>query len=381
MTTYAVFGLGMMGKAIVYDILQHDLESTVIGYEYDQSRIAQVVDDFTTYGDRFQAQQLILTLDTDLQNELEGVDVAIGAIDYKYNLLLTRNCIISGVHFLDLGGNPEVVDSQHALSGQAEEANVTVIPDCGLAPGMVNVLAAGIMDRFQKLDECHIRVGGLPQHPQGILKYQQVFSIRGLTNEYIEDAIVIRDGEIQAVKSLTEIEELSFPAPYDQLEAFQTAGGTSSLPKLYEGKIGNLTYKTIRYKGHVQFFRFLQEYELLSDLEEGGFSHSPRQLIEYYLEKHLPKNGPDVVLIRISVAGILNGESLVEKWDCIDNPQTYSAMARTTAFPISIIAQFIAHGIITERGVIPGESCVPFEQFKEQLDKRGIMFETSTFST
>jgi lysine 6-dehydrogenase len=104
-------------------------------------------------------------------------------------------------------------------------------------------------------------------------------------------------------------------------------------------------------------------------------------MIEYYLEKHLPKNEPDVVLIRITVAGLRNGQTLLEKWDCIDYQQTYSAMARTTAFPISIIAQFIANGTITERGVVPGEACVPFESFKEQLDKRGIKFQTSTFST
>ena len=119
---------------------------------------------------------------------------------------------------------------------------------------MANIIAASIIEKMSSVDECHIRVGGLPQNPKTILKYQQVFSIRGLTNEYLEDAIVIRDSKVTTVGGLTELEELTFPDPWGKLEAFQTSGGTSNLPQIYKGKIKELSYKTIRFPGHCQFF-------------------------------------------------------------------------------------------------------------------------------
>ena len=211
-----------------------------------------------------------------------------------------------------------------------------------------------------------------------ILNYQQVFSIRGLTNEYLEDALVIRDGKIQKVKSMTEVEELKFDNPYGWLEAFQTSGGTSSLPELFEGKINNLTYKTIRYPGHAQFFKFLIDFELLSSGPNSELANTnPREVIEYYLQKNLPKGDPDVVLMRITVCGKIKDIEKLLQYDLIDtfDPQTqHTAMARTTSYPISIIGQMVANGIIKERGVLYSEKSVPEVEFMNQLSLRNINF-------
>ncbi|MHA2337100.1 MAG: saccharopine dehydrogenase family protein, partial [Candidatus Hodarchaeales archaeon] len=251
-----------------------------------------------------------------------------------------------------------------------------------LAPGMANVIAAQGMNQFDSLDSCHIRVGGLPQSPKTILNYQQVFSIRGLTNEYLEDAVVIRNGNIQKVASLTEIEKLSFPDPWGELESFQTSGGTSSLPELYQGKINELTYKTIRFHGHCQFFSFLKDFGLLSsDSYPNNSSINPREIIEYYLAKNLPQNEPDAVLVRIAITGTKNDRTEKVQYQLIDlaDPSSgFSAMARTTSFPTSIIGQMITHGIIKEKGVVPHEVVVPEKEFKEELAKRNIIF-TETY--
>ncbi len=116
----------------------------------------------------------------------------------------------TNTNFCDLGGNNYIVDEQLALDDKAKDAGINIIPDCGLAPGMVSVLAMHGAKRFDEIDEIHIRVGGLPQHPKTLLQYQLVFSVEGLINEYIEVARVIRDGKISEVESMTEIESLEF---------------------------------------------------------------------------------------------------------------------------------------------------------------------------
>ncbi|MHA2502885.1 MAG: saccharopine dehydrogenase family protein [Candidatus Kariarchaeaceae archaeon] len=377
MSSYVVFGIGMMGEALVYDLLTYDVSCTVSIIEYSQGRIDQIREKWTDWDHRVTYYNLSVEKHQDeILRILEESDVAFGAIDYKFNLLLTEWCIEKGTHFLDLGGNPDVVNAQHALSQDALGKGVTVIPDCGLAPGMANVIASGLLRRMDAPHECHIRVGGLPQEPKGILKYQQVFSIRGLTNEYKEDAIVIRDSEIKTVRSMTELETLHFREPFGEMEAFQTAGGTSSLPELYAGKINELTYKTIRYPGHMQYFRFLLDFDLLSDEKVGEYT--PREIIEQKLVDHLPKGGEDVVLIRVFVSGISEGLSKAFVWECIDHPDIFTAMGRTTSYPISIIGQMIANGTISTKGVVPGETAVPFEKFVEELEKRGIVFQQET---
>jgi lysine 6-dehydrogenase len=150
-----------------------------------------------------------------------------------------------------LGGNNYIVDAQLALDEAAKKANINIVPDCGLAPGMVSVLAMHGANRFDETEEIHIRVGGLPQTPKPPLDYQLVFSVEGLINEYIESARVIRDGKIIEVNSMTELETLAFDG-FSALEAFQTSGGTSTLPDTFCGKVKELDYKTIRYAGHCQ---------------------------------------------------------------------------------------------------------------------------------
>lgn len=384
MSNFAVLGLGMMGKAISYDLLSFANDHKVFGFELSDERIKQVEQEFSKFKDRFNGRKLDLqikeTADGEqLVSELKNLDVKVvfGAIDYKFNEYLTKVCIAAGCSFVDLGGNPDIVHKQQQLHDQAQQAQVTIIPDLGLAPGMAGIIASFIMQEFSELDTCHIRVGGLPQEPETILNYQQVFSIRGLTNEYLEDCFVIRDGKLTTVEGLTEIEELEFPKPWGVLEAFQTSGGTSNLPQIYSGKIKELTYKTIRFPGHCQFFKFLKDFELLSSkpfLEE---NYSPREVVEHYLVKHLPQGKKDAVLVRVTVTGKKDGVSKqvsMELIDLFDDKTNYSAMARTTAFPTSIIGQMIMNGTISQKGVLYGEKSIPFDLFLNELTKRNIKF-------
>jgi lysine 6-dehydrogenase len=310
-------------------------------------------------------------------------DAALSCVTYFHNLSLARAAVEARTHFCDLGGNNAVVDAELALDEEARAAGVNVVPDCGLAPGMVSVLAAHGAARFEKLDEIHIRVGGLPQTPRPPLDYQIVFSVEGLINEYVERARVIRDGQLVEVESMTELESLDFPEPFGRMEAFQTSGGTSTLPETFLGRVKELDYKTIRYPGHCERFKLLIDLGLASseEVEVGGVHASPRRLLGELLYRNLPADGPDLVFIRLEFAGELTaGEAKRLRYDIIDrfDPRTgLSAMQRTTAFPASVVAQMMARGLTTRRGAVPQERCIPPDAFVNELARRDIRIDES----
>jgi lysine 6-dehydrogenase len=202
----------------------------------------------------------------DVTRLMRGHDSVISCVNYWYNTALSQVAISTGSNFCDLGGNNYIVDEQLAMDAGAKAAGINIIPDCGLAPGMVSILAMHGAKRFDEVYEIHIRVGGLPQDPKPPLNYQLVFSVEGLLNEYVEVARVIRDGKITEVDSMTELESLEFDG-FPQLEAFQTSGGTSTLPDTFLGKIRDLDYKTIRYAGHCDKFKTMIDLGLCSSEE------------------------------------------------------------------------------------------------------------------
>jgi lysine 6-dehydrogenase len=304
---------------------------------------------------------------------MRGHDSAISCVNYWLNERLARAALQAGTNFCDLGGNNDVVDAELALDAEARSRGINIVPDCGLAPGMVAVLVAHGAAQFEKLDEIHIRVGGLPQNPKPPLDYQLVFSVEGLINEYIERARVIRDGQITMVYSMTEVEEIDFPEPFGRMEAFQTSGGTSTLPETFLGKVRELDYKTIRYPGHCAKFKTMIDLGLCSSekITVDGASVAPRRVLGDLLVRNLPADEPDVVLVRVEFVG----DSRRLRYDIIDRYDEatgLSAMMRTTAFPASIVALMMARGQTTQKGALPQERCIPPELFMQELAKRKI---------
>ncbi|HEX6182620.1 MAG TPA: saccharopine dehydrogenase C-terminal domain-containing protein [Pyrinomonadaceae bacterium] len=407
-----ILGAGRMGLGAAYD-LAHNSEGVerVTVADVDEARARAVCE---TLGDsRLRPAQLNVDDYPSAVELMRGQDAVISCVPYFYNLPLATAAVEAGTNFCDLGGNNAVVDAELKLDAEARAAGVNVVPDCGLAPGMVSVLAAHGAARFDTLDELHIRVGGLPQRPRPPLDYQMVFSVEGLINEYVERARVIRGGRVAEVESMTELESLDFPAPFGRVEAFQTSGGTSTLPETFLGTVQELDYKTIRYPGHCERFRLLIELGLTSSdpVDVDGARVAPRRLLGEMLNRHLPADEPDVVLIRLEFVGLLKSDEdallkqLVEtgqlspaeassemfgnvvrkaaggtrtarlRYDIIDRFDEragLSAMQRTTAFPASIIAQMMARGQTTRKGAVPQERCVPPDAFVAELARRDI---------
>lgn len=375
-----VLGAGRMGHGAAFDLIHNSpgVESVTIA-DFDLKKAEAVAEQVGT--DRITAHHVDAGNQSDVARLMAHHDAAISCVNYWHNESLSRAAIDTNTHLCDLGGNNYVVDSQLALDEEAKAAGVSIIPDCGLAPGMVSILAMHGAAKFDTVDEIHIRVGGLPQDPQPPLNYQLVFSVEGLINEYIEVARVIRDGQIIEVPSMTELESLEFDG-FPELEAFQTSGGTSTLPDTFLGKIKELDYKTIRYAGHCDKFKTMIELglcssdEILVDYQKV----KPRKVFGDLLQKYLPADGPDYVLVRLDFVGVKDDSSKTLRYDIVDKHDDstgLSAMMRTTAFPASIIAQMMAKGDVLRRGATPQEKAIDPDKFVAELERRDIRIKIS----
>ena len=375
-----VLGAGKMGVGVAFDLARNPDVKRIVLADINLENLKSARQKIKSK--KLQLRKVNVENQTQIKKLIKGFDCVVSAVTYIHNLNLTKLCIQAKVNFCDLGGNIYIVEKQLKLNKQAKKAGITVIPDCGLAPGMMNILAVWGASKLDRTDELKIRVGGLPQNPKPPLNYQLVFSVEGLINEYIEKAQILRLGKIEWVDSLTDIEEIRFPDPFGRLEAFYTSGGTSTLPLTMAHKIQNIDYKTIRYRGHCEKFKFLADSGLLSSekIKLNGSKITPRQLTAKLLTDFLSGKDKDVVLARATVIGEKNGkkaEFTLQIIDYYDEQNHITAMQRTTAYPVSIIAQMLASGKISHKGVVPQEISVPADAFVTELANRGIKVEES----
>lgn len=374
-----LLGAGMQARAIAHHLLgQDDLEELVV-VEHDPRTLAAFVRDLddprlTYYEGDVRDEDLLGPLMAD-------ADVCISAVNYWYNDALTRLAVAGACHFVDLGGNNDVVAAQFARDAEARAAGVTVLPDCGLAPGLAGLLGWHIAEGWDTCESVRLRVGGLPAAPSGPLGYMIVFAVQGLINEYIEPCQVLRGGEPIVVPGLSELETLHWDG-IGELEAFQTSGGCSTLPTTLRGRVRDLDYKTIRYPGHAAKIRPLVELGLAASdpVRIDGNDIRPRDVLARILEAACPKNGPDLVLLRAEAEGAVGGEHRRRRLEILDreDPHTgLTAMMRMTGFPAAILATMLARGEIDAPGARPQELLVPVPAVLDALAEHGVQVRRS----
>ncbi len=374
---YLVLGAGQQGRAIAFDLLQ-DPEAEVVLADQDPDLLEEVYSWLDN--PRVDLEPLDADSREEVRTAMEEADVAINALPYRFNLDVTTDAIATGTHLVDLGGNNDVVHAQLELDQQARDAGIVVIPDCGLAPGLANILAADTCDRLTRVKHLKIRVGGLPQRPQGEFDYMLTFNIEGLLNEYSEPVLAVRDGDIVTLEPLTDVERVTFPDPWGELEAFNTSGGLSTLPRTLGHKVENMDYKTLRYPGHAEKVRALYEQGLFSrePRQTSAGPVVPRELLAKMFEDTCNYPEADVVLLRIVAIGQKGSVPLMVRTQIIDRfdkENGITAMMRMTGYPTSIIAQMIARGDVGDRGVVPGERAVNKQIFRDELEHRDIHLE------
>ncbi len=363
---YLILGAGRVGRAIAYDLIRSADANNVSIIDLNKKNLEDAKNLVSSKRLRCFMEDIRYPL---IWRLLPRAGVIIGAASYTQNYSFSLLAVSFGAHYCDLGGNPDIARRQFQLDSAAKEYNLNIIPDCGLAPGMMSILTADALKGGIFAEEVKLRVGGLPQNPKGLLDYMIVFSPEGLINEYIENCDVIKNWGLKQAKGMSGIEKIGFKG-FPELEAFHTAGGASTLTSTYLGRVKNLDYKTIRYAGHCKKMKKLLK---IFEIKPGpGAGH--RKELEKMLESAYSYKDKDLVLARAIIKS-RDRQTVYELIDYEDEKTGLTAMMRTTGFPASIIAQMIALKQIKGYGVRKQELAVPSEEFIKQLIKRGLNLE------
>lgn len=378
---YKIVGAGRQGTAAAYDLAVRGEARKIVMADAREDVARASAARVNELAGRDVAVPHVLSLEDETEESLArflaGSDAVISAVPYFFNLKMSRAAVAAGVNLCDFGGNTDVVLEQLGLDEQAQAAGISIIPDCGQVPGLGNCLAVYAMEQLDEPQDVMYWDGGLPQNPRPPLNYAMTFHAAGLTNEYRDEAIFLRGGEVVRVPALTEHEELTIPGA-GHFEAFVTSGGTSTCPWTFQGKLRTFQNKTIRYPGHFERIKFLQEMGLLDDdpVTVDGVPVSPREVLHGLLERSFrAKPGdPDIVIIYLQAAGIKGGRpakvtlTLVHRFD---ERTGFTAMEQTTGWHGSVVAAMMARKQ-TPAGAKPVEVALSAAAVVEAMDERGI---------
>ncbi|WP_279483619.1 saccharopine dehydrogenase family protein [Aureimonas sp. SK2] len=281
-----------------------------------------------------------------LPDALAGRFAVLSAAPFHLTGRIAQGARAAGVHYLDL---TEDVATTRMVEGLAEGATTAFIPQCGLAPGFISIVAQDLAKRFDKLDSVRMRVGALPQYPSNALNYNLTWSTDGLINEYIEPCEAVVEGRLISVPAMEEREEFSLDGV--TYEAFNTSGGLGTLAKSLEGRVRTLNYRTIRYPGHQAIIK-----ALLNDFN----LKNRREVLKDLFENALPATMQDVVIVFVTVCGWREGRYLQETYankvyaDTLGG-RRMSAIQITTAAGIATVLDLLAAGALPARGFVRQE--------------------------
>lgn len=377
-----VLGAGLMGKEVARDLTASDKVEKIYLADLDTDTAQAFVDSLNTQ--KVEVVKLDANNDEELKNVMARGDVTVNALFYEFNKKVAKAAIDIGVHSVDLGGHiGDVTEEVLTLHEAAKEKGITIIPDLGVAPGMVNILAGYGASKLDSVESIKLYVGGIPTKPEPPLNYTRVFSLEGVFDHYTEPSKVIQDGKLREVNSLSGVEPIYFNE-FGVLEAFYTSGGISTLYKTFPN-VKTLEYKTIRYKGHAEKFKLLADlgfFDKENKVEVDGNEVKVRDVVREALKKKLYLgNKQDAVLLRVIVSGEKSGEQVTYEYEMNikrEDTSSMTAMARATACTIAAVAVMLGSGTITERGVFPPETVVPGKEYIDKMAYRNVVIKETS---
>jgi lysine 6-dehydrogenase len=402
----AILGSGQQAQGALQYLSDKKVKITVVDQDIEQAKkLVDLYNNYHEYGDGdnlWTNEGEVLTwhgitaagLDASNEGELtlflQDYEAAFNALPYSLSLTATKAAIAAKCNLVDLGGNSKIVEQQLALSDQADRQGVTIIPDCGLAPGLVSLLTADAVEDplFSRIDSVKIYVGGLPLEPKkaGPLEYTPVFSFAGLINEYVEPVRALRNGKLVELQPLTELENIHFSSSsrtWAELEAFTTSGGASTLPETFQGRVANLEYKTLRFPGHWKALQLLKSMDSFN--------------VETF-KKLCPPGLRDQIFVKVVADGYTPTEAKIKRtylihetgnngstrdsWreadpDAPEDPHhSISAMMKCTAYPAAIILMMLGNSDLRiPHGVHRQEHIINPRHVMKMLTKRGVRIE------
>jgi saccharopine dehydrogenase-like NADP-dependent oxidoreductase len=326
MKTIGVIGAGKIGKTI----------ATYLSSEGFTVKIADVepkdVDGFV---------QLDASDKTALTQFVKSVDIIVSATLYHLNKGIADVCADTGVAYFDLTEDTEV--SEHI---RLMNTSTFMMPQSGLAPGAVNIIASDLIRKFDTVDKVKMRVGALPKYPTNAMAYYLTWSTDGLINEYVNDCDVLSNHKHIKTQPLDGLEQVYIDG--DRYEAFNTSGGSASMCDTFADKVKSLSYKTIRYPGHQASMKFL--------LDDLNLKHNKKKFVDLF-DQEVPYTTADVVVMLVSVIGKKDGQLLEKTWSKkIYGEDGHSAIQRTTASGVCSVVTAYARGELTGEGFVSQES-------------------------
>ena len=370
-----VLGCGNIGSVAAKDVAESINSVEVFVADKNVERVKEVVKAIDA--DNVSGIQLDASNYDKLAKALRDFDLVMGFLPGSLGFHLLKACVDVGRDLVDVS---YMAENPLTLNDEAARKNVTMVPNCGLAPGISNILVGHVVRSLDKVQTVHIIVGGLPERPVPPLGYVITWSVESLIDEYTRKARIVKDCKMVDVEALSGLEEVEFPS-VGRLEAFYT-DGLRTLLHTIKG-VESMWEKTLRYPGHAEKIKLLKALGFFDEkqIEVNSVSLSPRKLTVKLLEQRLRMpEVKDIVAMKVEVSGFRNGEHMRYTYhllDQYDEKRGITAMARTTAYPASVIAQLILKKVVKERGVVPperlGMSEEFFSVFLKELDKRGII--------
>ncbi len=373
----AILGAGTVGASLAKLLCQEDSVSGIIVIDQNGNALAEVEEScpkakLRTYRVNIEKEHTITSL-------IKGFDCLISALPHSYNLKLAELAIHVGIHYIDLGGNDEILEKQIALSEEALKKNLWIIPNCGMAPGLVNILAMNGYEQFDEVESIHIWSSSLPKEPVPPFNYQLVFSPVGLVHEYFDPVFILKNSKVTTVDPLKGYELIRFDSQPElgDLEAFYVSGSVTSLVRQLEGKVKELSYKTLRYPGHRDIVKAMQVLGFDSDrIIDIRTNLTYQDILVRQIQKHLPKGQKDIALVKIVIEGVRNGEAVQQVYELTHEnnlDDNISSLMMCAAIPTLIIAEMICTNKLKGKGgVTPPERVIPKDEFLKELKKKGI---------
>jgi lysine 6-dehydrogenase len=378
-------GAGLMGPVIARNLAESREVSSVTICDLDKNRLLRAQEWIAN--EKLATKELNVSDEKAAAKAFEGFDVLCIALPPHLSIPANRAAMDAGINAVDLWFDAAMFDLDEAL----RERGVSLIPGCGVAPGLTNILAGNAANKLDAVDDIHLLVGGLPVKPEPPLEYKVVFSLEGVWEEYTVKCPIYRDGKLMEAEALDGLETVEFPEPFGKMEAFYTAG-LATLLYTMKGRVKNMHEKTIRWPGHAEKIRLLRSMGFIGreTIEVDGFKVEPRRFTSALLSPllHLDTTKErDVTLLRVTVSGVKENARVTYTYDMIDyfdEVAGVTSMAKTTANTCAEVAKMVGRNEIKGVGLLAPESVLVgslFDKLMMGLSARGVRISEKVTTT
>ncbi|MDG6964590.1 MAG: saccharopine dehydrogenase NADP-binding domain-containing protein [Nitrososphaerota archaeon] len=365
----AVLGSGLMGSVIGWDLARSEGVDEVVVADVDEERLGALKK--RSPGKKLSVELLDIREKGKVVSFLKRFDAAASALPHGIVHLSDLAAVQAGTKMVNIAFE----DEQMELDEEARKTGATLVPGCGVAPGLGGILLTDALQELGGGDEGHILVGGIPQKPLPPYGYKLVFSIVGLLREYTDDARVFRGGKMVKVRPFDTVDTYEFPPPIGALEGFCTDGLASLVYTMKGMRV--LDEITLRWPGHADKMKLLLEsgYFSREKVRAGDVQVSPLEVSWEVLGKKLSEGEPkDITVMRVIAKG-RKGSIIYDMVDRYDEANGVTSMGKTTAYTGSIVTQMLGKGEVQGKGVIPPEKAVTGKLVRtllRELEQRGV---------